>query len=115
MGPPPPGSVVDCSSGAALRALLAARGAGGLTVGAFSAGWCAASKRLLPPLRVWAAAHPSVLVLRVDCDAAVDAAAEEGIEDFPTLLVWRGGARVVALVGAAAASIDALDAALGAQ
>jgi thioredoxin-like negative regulator of GroEL len=68
-------------------ALLAAAG-DALVVVDFFATWCGPCKRIAPAYAAAAAAAgASVRFLKVDCDAASDVAAREGIRAFPTFKV----------------------------
>lgn len=54
--------------------------------------WCAYCRRLLPEFDAAAAAVPDVRFGRIDCEAEASLCGGMGLEGYPTILFWPGGA-----------------------
>ncbi|WP_028550304.1 thioredoxin family protein [Paenibacillus sp. UNC451MF] len=72
----------------------------GVTLVEFGASWCPPCKVLLPILEELDREYGERLsLLKVDCDASPEVAAEYGIMSMPTVIVFHNGEPVEKLVG----------------
>ena len=79
-----------------------------LVVVDFFAEWCGPCKRIAPTLEALAKQHAGkVTFVKVDVDASQALAASRGVKSMPTLLFYRNGEQVDAMVGASPESIRA--------
>lgn len=65
----------------------------------FWATWCGPCQMMSPILEDYAAAHPEVLVAKVNVDEESDLAAAFGIQSIPTLIVIKEGKATAMAVG----------------
>ena len=65
----------------------------------FGATWCGPCQMLAPELDKLAAAHPEIIVGKVDVDECRDLAINLGINTVPTLFFFRNGEMAQKLVG----------------
>ena len=65
----------------------------------FWAEWCGPCRMLGPVLEELAAAHPEIVVGKINVDAEMELAQNQGIDTIPALFFYRNGALEKRLVG----------------
>ena len=65
----------------------------------FFASWCGPCRMLAPVLEEVAEENPNVAILKIDVDEVGELAARYGIQNIPTLMLFKNGQRVETRIG----------------
>ena len=65
----------------------------------FFASWCGPCRMLAPVLEEVAEENPNVAILKIDVDEVGELAARYGIQNIPTLMLFKNGQRVETKMG----------------